>query len=88
MKDDDGKGGDDQHEDNNCEKEKIFLQTLYPPGFSFVIKKKQIFLQALSPSGFSYMVDVEVSETGCLLQNDFSLESCQPEVEIRNVKIE
>ena len=33
------------------------------------------------------MVDVEVSETGCLLQEDFSLESCQPEVEIRNVKI-
>ena len=33
------------------------------------------------------MVDVEVSETGCLLQEDFSLESCQPEVEIRNNKI-
>ena len=69
MKDDDGQGGDDQHVDNNCEKEKKCLQTLSPPGFS-------------------YMVDVEVSETGCLLQEDFSLESCQPEVEIRNVKIE
>ena len=32
------------------------------------------------------MVDVEVSETGCLLQEDFSLENCQPEVEIRNNK--
>ena len=44
MKDDDGQGGDDQHVDNNCEKEKIFLQTLSLPGFSFMIKKKQIFL--------------------------------------------
>ena len=68
MKDNDGQGGDDPHQDNNCEKEKIFLQTFFPPGFS-------------------YMVDVEVSETGCLLQEDFSLESCQPEVEIRNNKI-
>ena len=33
------------------------------------------------------MVDVEVSETGCLLQEDFSLENCQPEVEIRKLKI-
>ena len=63
------------------------MQALSLQGFSFMIKKKQIFPWALSPPGFSYMVDVEVSETGCLLQEDFSLESCQPEVEIRNNKI-
>ena len=31
------------------------------------------------PAGFSYMVDVEVSETECLLQEDFDPHTCQPQ---------